>query len=87
MTILHIKEIRKMKVEAVDKSLLDLKKELMRIRTQVSQGTMPEKPGRIGEIKRTIARILTVKNERGVVKKWMKFVKNAVCRKNSAFVR
>jgi large subunit ribosomal protein L29 len=68
MAILHIKEIRKLKPEELEKKLADLKKELMRMRTQIAQGTPPEKPGRVKQIKRTIAKILTVKNERGVVK-------------------
>ena len=68
MAILHVKEMRKMKDEDLDKKLIDLKKELMRVNAQISQGTAPEKPGRIKEIKKTIARILTVKKERGVLK-------------------
>jgi large subunit ribosomal protein L29 len=68
MAILHIKEIRKLKLEELEKKIVDLKKELMRMRTQIAQGTPPEKPGRVKQIKRTIAKILTVKNERGVVK-------------------
>ena len=68
MAILHVKEMRKMKEEDLNKKLFDLKKELMKVNAQISQGTAPEKPGRIKEIKRTIARILTVKKERGVLK-------------------
>ncbi len=68
MAILHIKEIRKMKDEELDKKLFDLKKELMKANAQIAQGTAPDKPGRIKEIKRTIARILTIKRERGGVK-------------------
>lgn len=68
MAILHIAEIRKMKSDELDKKLADLKKELMRLRTQISQGTSPEKPGRVKEIRKTIARILTHKRERGVKK-------------------
>jgi len=68
MVILHVDEIRKMKDAELDKKIAELKKELMRANTQISQGTQPDKPGRINEIKRTIARILTIKNERGVSK-------------------
>ncbi|MCD6576345.1 MAG: 50S ribosomal protein L29 [Nanoarchaeota archaeon] len=68
MAILHVKEIRKMKDEELDKKLLDLKKELMKARAKIAQGAAPDKPGRIKEIRKTIARILTIKRERGVSK-------------------
>ena len=64
MAIIHKKDIRKMKKEDLDKKIADLKKEMMRIKTQISQGTAPEKQGRVKQIKRTIARILTIKKER-----------------------
>ncbi len=68
LAILHIKEIRKMNEEELNKKLSDLKSELMKVNAQIAQGTVPEKPGRINEIKKTIARILTIKKERGVLK-------------------
>ena len=68
LAILHIKEIRKMNEEELNKKLSDLKIELMKVNAQIAQGTVPEKPGRINEIKKTIARILTIKKERGVLK-------------------
>ena len=68
MAILHVKETRKMKDDELEKKIFDLKKELMKARAQISQGTAPEKPGRIKEIRRTIARIWTIKKERGVSK-------------------
>jgi len=63
MAILRAKEIRKMKPEEVNKKLGDLKKELMKVNMQIAQGTVPEKPGRVKVIKRTIARILTIQKE------------------------
>lgn len=68
LAILHIKEIRKMNDEELGKKLSDLKKELMKANAQIAQGTVPEKPGRIKEIKKTIARIKTIKKERGALK-------------------
>ena len=68
MAILHIKDIKKMKDDELDKKLFDLKKELMKARTKISQGAAPDNPGKIREIRKTIARILTVKRERGVSK-------------------
>ena len=42
--------------------LLDLRKEIMKIKTQISTGTTPENPGRVREVKKTIARIITAIN-------------------------
>jgi large subunit ribosomal protein L29 len=64
MAILHVSDIRKMKKEELAKKLEDLRKELMRMRSQISQGTAPEKPGRVKEIRRTIAKILTIQKEK-----------------------
>ncbi|HDQ59641.1 MAG TPA: 50S ribosomal protein L29 [Candidatus Woesearchaeota archaeon] len=68
MAILHMAEMRKMKSDELENKISDLKKELMRVRTQISQGTSPEKPGRVKEVRKTIARILTLKKERGAKK-------------------
>jgi large subunit ribosomal protein L29 len=64
MAILHAKEIRKLKPDELNKRLGDLKKELMKISMQITQGTVPEKPGRVKEIRRTIARIETIRKEK-----------------------
>jgi large subunit ribosomal protein L29 len=43
--------------------LESLKNELIRERALTSAGGAPDNPGRIGEIKRTIARIKTIQHE------------------------
>lgn len=43
----------------LDNKLVELKKELMRFRTQLSTGVAPENPGKGRAIKKTIARINT----------------------------
>jgi large subunit ribosomal protein L29 len=48
--------------------LIDLKKELMKINSQIAIGTVPKSPGKVREIKRTIARILSVNNEKVTIK-------------------
>ncbi len=55
-------EIRKMSREDLEKKLSELRKELIRLNTQRYQGSV-EKPGRIKEIRRSIARILTMMKE------------------------
>ena len=42
----------------------ELKKELMKINSQIAIGTIPKSPGKVKEMKRTIAQILTIKNEK-----------------------
>jgi len=63
LAILRIKEIRNMSREEREKRLNELRVELARLRTMVKAGGTIEKPARIREIRRTIARILTVNNE------------------------
>ena len=61
---MNIKEIRNMKTEDLLKEVDSLKKELFDLRFERATGSI-ENPMRIREIKKTIARILTVVNERG----------------------
>ena len=48
-----------MNEKTMKEKLNELKKELIKINSQRAIGTIPEKPGRIKEIRRTIARINT----------------------------
>jgi len=64
MAIFKIDEIRNMNAEEISEELNKLKNELIRERGVVTAGGAPEKPGRIRDIRRTIARIETVKAER-----------------------
>jgi large subunit ribosomal protein L29 len=63
MAILRMKEIRSMSREERKRRLNELRAELAKLRTMVKAGGAVEKPARIREIRRTIARILTVNNE------------------------
>jgi len=63
MAILRTSEIRTMTTEERADELETLKNELVRERALTSAGGAPENPGRIGEIRRTIARIKTIQNE------------------------
>ncbi|MEM2123467.1 MAG: 50S ribosomal protein L29 [Candidatus Bathyarchaeia archaeon] len=63
MPLLRMKEIREMKPEERIKKLRELKVELSKLKTTVESGGTVENPARIREIKRTIARILTVQWE------------------------
>ncbi len=63
MAILRAEEIRKMNTNEQQDELDKLKLELIRERAVASAGGAPENPGRIKEIRRTIARIKTIQKE------------------------
>jgi len=63
MPILRLSEIRRMSNEERKKRLTELCAELVRMRTMTEAGGALDNPSRIRELKRTIARILTVMNE------------------------
>ena len=63
MAILRGEDIRKMNANEQSEELDKLKMELIRERAITSAGGAPESPGRIREIRRTIARIKTIQKE------------------------
>ncbi len=64
MAILKTEEMRDMEIDELKQRLRDLQKELVEERGQIEVGGFADNPGRIGEMKKTIARIKTVLNER-----------------------
>ena len=60
---MKIKEIQGMSKEELDNKLEELKKELMKINAQIATGTTPKSPGNVTQIKKTIARISTIKKQ------------------------
>lgn len=63
MPILRVKEIREMSSEERKKKLNELRAELMRIKTMIKAGGSIENTSRIRELRKAIARILTIENE------------------------
>ncbi len=63
MPILRLKEIREMPSEERMKKLNELRTELLRSKTMIKAGGTVENPARIGELRKTIARMLTIENE------------------------
>jgi large subunit ribosomal protein L29 len=57
---LKIKEIKSMPAEDLNSKLDELRKDLVKHNAQIATGTTPKSPGQIKQIKKTIARILTV---------------------------
>ncbi|OQX22316.1 MAG: 50S ribosomal protein L29 [Candidatus Altiarchaeales archaeon A3] len=64
MAILRAKELREMGTEDTEEHLKDLYKRKMKIRSDISAGISSESIGNLREIKRTVARLLTIKHEK-----------------------
>jgi large subunit ribosomal protein L29 len=79
MPIVRIKDLNGMSTSDRTKKLTELRTELSRLRTMVSAGGSVENPARIREIRKAIARILTVEREQqlGIHKKPEKETKKA----------
>jgi large subunit ribosomal protein L29 len=63
MAILHAAEMRDMTPAEREAELEELETELLNTRAVQAAGGAPENPGRIGELRRTIARMKTIRNE------------------------
>ena len=58
------KEIIGMDKNVLNEKMIELKKELVKINAQVAIGTALKNPGQIRKIKKTLARILTISNQK-----------------------
>jgi large subunit ribosomal protein L29 len=65
MAILHTQEIRDMTPPEREAELEELETELLNAKAVKAAGGAPENPGRISELRKTIARIKTIQREEG----------------------
>jgi large subunit ribosomal protein L29 len=63
MSIIRVKELRDMSSEERMKRLNELRTDLLRLKTMIKAGGTIENPARIRELRKTIARILTIEHE------------------------
>ncbi|MBI4363162.1 MAG: 50S ribosomal protein L29 [Euryarchaeota archaeon] len=63
MAIYRSEELRKMEPEKRQEKLAELTRELLRERGIQAAGGAPDNPGRIRELRRTIARIQTLEHQ------------------------
>ena len=63
MPLMRLKEIKGMSSEDRSKKLSELRAEMARLRTMVRAGGAVENPARIRELRKTIAKILTIEHE------------------------
>lgn len=69
MAILKTKQIREMKPDDLTKRLSELKLELLKEHGNVKMGRPIKNPGKIRVLKKTIARLATIKHQKKEVKK------------------
>ncbi len=60
---MKIDDIRKLSTDDIEKKIVELKRELLDLRIKQATGTL-EKPVQIRELKKTVARLKTILNER-----------------------
>ncbi len=68
MAILKASEIRKMSREELEKKLKELRLELAKEKANIDVGSSVQSPGKLREIRKTIARIKTIQNQGGKAK-------------------
>lgn len=61
---MRYKEIEAMNEKDLDKKLEDVELELMKLNAQVATGTTPKSPGQIKQLKKTIAKIQMVREQK-----------------------
>ena len=65
----YMKELKALSEQDRKTRASELKKELMQAKAQIATGTSPKNPGRIKIIKRTLARIYTLANQKEETRK------------------
>ena len=63
MAILRLKDIRELSSEKRKEKVTEFRTELARLKTMVKAGGSIDNPTRIRELRKTIARILTIESE------------------------
>lgn len=64
MRIIKKYELKTMGLQTIDEKLKELKKELVKINAQTAVGSGSQNPKRTRQLKRTIAALLTLKNQK-----------------------
>ena len=64
---MKVKEIRELTTEEINKKLVEAKEELFNLRFQQATGSL-EKPSRINELRKLVARMKTILRERELSK-------------------
>jgi large subunit ribosomal protein L29 len=65
---MKVKELKVLNELELENKMLELKKELMKLNSQIAIGMVPKNPGKVKEIKKVIAKILTINHEKALNK-------------------
>lgn len=65
MAILRNNEIKELSANDMKAKITELRREVMSERAKIASGGAPDNPGKLREIKKVIARILTIAGEKG----------------------
>jgi len=65
---MRTKDLRVMSEAELKSKLTELRMELIKHNAQISTGTTPKSPGQVRNVKKTIAKILTIQNTKEVKK-------------------
>ena len=68
MAIIDKKELKNMNKEDLKDKLQEIRKELIKENAQIAVGTTPKSPGQIKQMKKTVARIIQLLNNKEVEK-------------------
>jgi len=66
MAILRVQEIRKLEKKEIDKKLYEFKLEMAKEKANRAIGAAVSSPGRLKELRKSIARMETLKSQKGV---------------------
>jgi len=58
---MKLKELKALNNSDLDSKMTELRKELMKAGSQIATGTAPKSPGRVKEMRRAVAKILTIR--------------------------
>jgi large subunit ribosomal protein L29 len=58
------KDLRVIDNQELELKVVELKKELIKLNAQIATGSNPKNPKQVRDIKKTVAKILTIKRER-----------------------
>lgn len=57
------KELKNLNKQQLEDKLAEVKKELQKVNAKIATKVVPDNPGSIRQMKKTVARILTIKNQ------------------------
>ncbi|MCX8158572.1 MAG: 50S ribosomal protein L29 [Candidatus Diapherotrites archaeon] len=60
----RVTKLRELSIEELEEKVLEAKKELAKEKASIASGTKAEKPSKIKNLRREIARMLTIINEK-----------------------